>query len=207
MRSDRPGYQYRRNKDGRAVHYWNPKRISKGTTGALPPIYRFPDDISDDELASECQRLTFELRAERPFVDERARKRRNISEQLCRMYRKRARDIRKRFDLSPEWLHDQLKRLGDKCQISGIEFNYDPQPRATKRYFKHPLRPSLDRIDNADGYVPGNVRLVLHCVNIGLNEWGLDNYIAVCKAVAGHQRSAFADLTSDDGRLLISTDW
>lgn len=29
MRTDRPGYQYRRNKDGTTVHYWNPKRAVK----------------------------------------------------------------------------------------------------------------------------------------------------------------------------------
>jgi hypothetical protein len=123
------------------------------------------------------------------------------------MYRKRAKLIGKPFGLTEEWILEGLRRASDKCQISGVPFNYDPQPRAIKKHFKHPLRPSLDRINNADGYVPGNVRLVLHCVNIGINEWGLDNYIAVCKAVAGHDRRGFADLSSADGKLLVSTDW
>jgi len=207
MRSDRPGYQYRRNKDGRVVHYWNPKRVGKGIPGGVPPIVRFPDDITDADLISECQRLTAELRAGHRFVDEKSRKRRNISEQLYKMYRKRARDIGKPFAISAQWLHSRLEAIGDRCEIGGIEFNYEPQPRATKKYFKHPLRPSLDRIDNDGGYVPGNVRVVLHCVNIGLNEWGLDNYVAVCKAVAAHQREAFPDLSGPDGKLLVSTDW
>jgi hypothetical protein len=123
------------------------------------------------------------------------------------MYRKRAREIGKDFAITEEWIHEELRKSSDKCEISGIEFNYDPQPRGTKKYFKHPQRPSLDRIDNAKGYVPGNVRFVLHGVNIGINEWGLDHYIAVCKAVAGHDRRGFPDLSSADGKLLVSTDW
>lgn len=206
MRSDRPGYQYRKNKDGSVAHYWNPARLRKYTTGGLPPIVRFRDGMSDDQIAQECRRLSSELKEGRSYVDVLGRKRRNISEHLYRMYQKRARDIGKPFNLSADWIHDSLRRLGDKCEISGIAFNYDPQPRKTKSHFKHPIRPSLDRIDNTGGYVPGNVRFVLHCVNIGINEWGLDNYIAVCAAVASHQRGDFPDLTGQAGRLLVSTD-
>lgn len=207
MRFDRPGYQYRKNMNGSIIHYWNPARVSKGIDGALPPIVRFHDEIGDDEISKECQRLTSELRAGRPPIDVRERKRRNISEQLYKMYRKRAREIGKPFALTADFIGGELQRVSDKCEVSGVEFNYEPQPRATKPYFKHPLRPSLDRINNAAGYVPGNVRFVLHCVNIGINEWGLDNYIAVCKAVAAHERRGFPDLSTEDGKLLVSTDW
>jgi hypothetical protein len=48
------------------------------------------------------------------------------------------------------------------------------------------MRPSLDRIDNNGGYTHDNVRIVLHCVNIGINEWGVENYLYVCRAVANH---------------------
>lgn len=207
MRFDRPGYQYRRNKDGSVARYWNPARLRHLASAGIPPIVRFSDALSDEEVALECRRLTGELREGKPYVDVRQRKRQNISEQLCKMYRKRAREIGKPFGITSEWMQGRLKSLDDRCEISGIAFNYDPQPRKTKSHFKHPIRPSLDRIDNAGGYVPGNVRFVLHCVNIGINEWGLDNYIAVCAAVAGHQRQAFPDLTEQTGRLLESTDW
>jgi hypothetical protein len=163
--------------------------------------------MSDEAIALACQQYTAELRQDRPTETERQRKRRNVSEHLFKIYRKRAAEIGKPCELSAEWICEKLRRLSDKCEISGIRFNYDPQPRKTKSHFKHPIRPSLDRIDNAGGYVPGNVRFVLHCVNIGINEWGLDNYIAVCAAVAGHQRQTFPDLTEQTGRLLESTDW
>lgn len=206
MRRDRPGYQFRINRDGSVAHYWNPKRASKEFGGEAFRL-RLPDDLTDDEIAERCKSLTAELIGGRNVQSERDRKRRNIAEQLFKMYRKRAREIGKEFSITEEWLHGGLRDLSDRCEISDIEFNYDPQPRATKRYFKHPQRPSLDRIDNAKGYIPGNVRFVLHCVNIGINEWGLDNYVAVCKAVAAHKRSVFPDLSSEEGKLLVSTDW
>lgn len=57
MRTDRPGYQSRRNKDGTTVHYWNPKRAVKGAPDYLS-TRRLEDRLSDEEIASECQRLT-----------------------------------------------------------------------------------------------------------------------------------------------------
>lgn len=199
MNFERPGHQYRRNKDGTVVHYWNPARVSKGIAASLPPIVRFRADIGHDEMARECQRLTSELRAGRTYVDVVQRKRQNISEHLFKMYRKRAGEIGKPFSLTETWIYEALIDGGDKCAISGVPFNYDPQPRGIKSHFKHPLRPSLDRIDNKDGYVSDNIRVVLHCVNIGINEWGLDNYIAVCKAVASYEHT--------DGKLLDASDW
>ncbi|MEQ8306077.1 MAG: hypothetical protein RIA09_05910 [Hoeflea sp.] len=61
IRTDRPGYLSRNRKAGRA-HYWSPQRAIKGA----PPTFkikRLPDDLTDEEIAEECQRLTNELRA------------------------------------------------------------------------------------------------------------------------------------------------
>lgn len=61
MRTDRPGYQYRRNADGATVHYWNPKRAVKAAPSFLSAI-RLADELTDEEVAAECRRLTEELR-------------------------------------------------------------------------------------------------------------------------------------------------
>lgn len=61
MRTDRPGYQCRKNKDGTTVHYWNPKRALKGAPDYLSTI-RLPDNLDDEVIATECQRLTEQLR-------------------------------------------------------------------------------------------------------------------------------------------------
>ncbi|WP_223566883.1 hypothetical protein [Agrobacterium tumefaciens] len=63
MRTDRPGYQYRDNRDGTRAHYWNPKRAVKGSPAALSSI-RLPDGLTDEEISAECQRRTNELKAE-----------------------------------------------------------------------------------------------------------------------------------------------
>ncbi|WP_051447606.1 hypothetical protein [Rhizobium leguminosarum] len=63
MRTDRPGYQYRDNKDGSRAHYWNPKRAVKGAPAALSAI-RLDDTLSDEEITAECQRRTNDLKAE-----------------------------------------------------------------------------------------------------------------------------------------------
>lgn len=63
MRTDRPGYQYRDNRDGTRAHYWNPKRAVKGSPAALSAI-RLADGLTDDEISAECQRRTNELKAE-----------------------------------------------------------------------------------------------------------------------------------------------
>lgn len=63
MRTDRPGYQYRDNRDGTRAHYWNPKRAVKGSPAALS-VVRLPDDLTEDQVAAECQRRTADLKAE-----------------------------------------------------------------------------------------------------------------------------------------------
>ncbi|TCM56199.1 hypothetical protein C8J36_103571 [Rhizobium sp. PP-F2F-G48] len=63
MRTDRPGYKCRANKDGSTVHYWSPKRAVKGAPAALSTI-RLGDGLTEEQIAAECQRLTAQLRDE-----------------------------------------------------------------------------------------------------------------------------------------------
>lgn len=63
MRTDRPGYQYRDNAGGNRAHYWNPKRAAKGVSASLSVI-RLADDLTDEQIAAECRRLTDQLRDE-----------------------------------------------------------------------------------------------------------------------------------------------
>lgn len=63
MRTDRPGYKYRDNKDGSRIHYWDPKRAVKGSPAALS-VVRLTDGLTDEEITVECQRRTAELKAE-----------------------------------------------------------------------------------------------------------------------------------------------
>lgn len=69
MRTDRPGYKYRDNRDGTRVHYWDPRRAVKGAPAALS-IVRLEDGLSDEQIAAECQKRTEELKAELIALDQ-----------------------------------------------------------------------------------------------------------------------------------------
>jgi hypothetical protein len=51
-----------------------------------------------------------------------------------------------------------------------------------------PFAPSLDRINAAQGYSLGNVRLVAVIVNAALNQWGDAAFWKMVDAAAGRQR-------------------
>lgn len=56
---------------------------------------------------------------------------------------------------------------GGRCPVSGLYMDHAASA-------KHPLVPSLDRIDPAGGYVPGNVRLVCYFVNLMKRDFPAD---------------------------------
>lgn len=68
MRTDRPGYQRRVNKDGSVAHYWNPKRAVKGAPDYLT-IRRLDESLDDDGIVQECRRLTTELQKDLANLD------------------------------------------------------------------------------------------------------------------------------------------
>jgi hypothetical protein len=70
-----------------------------------------------------------------------------------------------------------LARQGDRCAVSGIEFNDNLFQNA---FVKHPFAPSLGRIDCSQEYTHPNVRLVCVAVNFGLGQWGDE----VCRTIA-----------------------
>ena len=82
------------------------------------------------------------------------------------------------FDLTVDFIIGLFERQQYKCLLTGINFSLEPP--ADDRA-KNPYTPSLDRIDSNRGYTKDNVRLILTCVNIALNEWGdevLNNWVS-----------------------------
>ena len=63
MKTDRPGYQFRKNKNGSIVHYWNPRRAVKAAPSHLS-IIRLDDSLTEVEIVIECQKRTDDLRNE-----------------------------------------------------------------------------------------------------------------------------------------------
>jgi len=68
---------------------------------------------------------------------------------------------------------------GGKCAVSSLSLDVS----LPISHFGNPLQPSLDRIDSSKGYTPDNVRFVLLAVNVALNQWGLETFLSVARAM------------------------
>lgn len=85
-----------------------------------------------------------------------------------RQARKRATKHSRAINIAFDDVAAMLERQAGRCAVSGMPFSLEQTGGSLVR----PFAPSLDRIDCARGYEIGNVRLVCHCINLMMNEWG-----------------------------------
>jgi hypothetical protein len=97
----------------------------------------------------------------------------------------RARYKKIEFSIDSDMVNDLFIKQGYKCCLTGIDFDLG----RSESFRRNPLSPSLDRINCKQGYVPDNVRIVLTCVNIAINDWDhsvldlwVDHYVKNRKA-------------------------
>lgn len=99
--------------------------------------------------------------------------------------RKRAEQRGLGFDASREFREDVVSRvLRGRCELTDLPFSKREGGRHQCAY-----SPSLDRIDPAKGYVPGNVRVVLWAVNASIGSWGLDVALDIARALVSQHRA------------------
>lgn len=84
--------------------------------------------------------------------------------------RKRARMFNLAIDIDQPYLVELWNKQEGRCAISGIQMQTQSGTVANK----NPYRASLDRIDNAKGYVKGNVRFTTHWINNAKSTWSDD---------------------------------
>lgn len=92
----------------------------------------------------------------------------------------RAKQKQRTYSLSVATIAGMLSDAGDRCEVTGLKFDY--RAKSDPDWKARPMAPSLDRISNKGGYERHNVRLVCACVNVAINEWGLENFERVCRA-------------------------
>ncbi len=63
-----------------------------------------------------------------------------------------------------------ISRQSYKCSITGRQFSDEPSTTSRRR----PLMPSIDRIDNAEGYTLGNIRIVTVIANMARSDFSDD---------------------------------
>lgn len=82
------------------------------------------------------------------------------------------------FDITAKWIEQKL--INNFCELTGLPFDFKP----AKNTRLNPYSPSLDRINNAEGYTQTNVRVVLTSVNMAINEYGLETMFPIFKKLA-----------------------
>lgn len=88
---------------------------------------------------------------------------------IFRGAKKRADRSKLSYDLTNNDITYLWERSGGRCEVTGIEFEFEAMEAKHER---RPFAPSVDRLDNSIGYTLRNVRLVCVIVNIAMNTWG-----------------------------------
>lgn len=83
-------------------------------------------------------------------------------------HRKGAKQRGKEFNITVDDVKNLLQRQRGRCAVTGITFT-NAKPTAARM---RPWAASLDRIKSAEGYIPGNIRLVCGFVNVAMNDFG-----------------------------------
>ncbi len=107
----------------------------------------------------------------RDYLIEKEARRRLEKRAQCLVANARTRARKKgiHFELDSSVTALQAVIDGGFCEFSGLPFDLSPGIKYNS--------PSLDRINPDLGYVPGNVRIILHCFNCAFGNWGQDVFI------------------------------
>lgn len=85
-----------------------------------------------------------------------------------------------------------LYALGDKqgwrCALTGIPFDC-----TNREAWNNPYTLAIDRLDNRDGYTLGNIRLVLHAMNVAIGPWGEDAFAEIAERFLAHRAARVPD--------------
>jgi len=94
---------------------------------------------------------------------------------LCTNCKNSARTKGLQYDLSPDFLLELLEKQNWRCPMTRVYYEFDRN--------RNPAQPSVDRIDNTKGYVPGNVQMVSLFYNTARNIWAHDELVEMAQAL------------------------
>jgi hypothetical protein len=84
-----------------------------------------------------------------------------------------------------ENLMDQLLDQNYLCYYSGISLDLTSPKN---------MAPSIDRLDNTKGYIPGNVVFCLWCINRAKSNMTEEEFLVICKSIAVWQEKKKKDI-------------
>ncbi|CAB4136967.1 hypothetical protein UFOVP315_18 [uncultured Caudovirales phage] len=112
-----------------------------------------------------------------------------VAWRLFNSAKSKAASRRLNFDLK---FNDVLRRVRKgRCELSGIPFDHRAKPL---KGVDLPFRASLDRTDNTEGYLPGNIRVVCCIYNRAKMMWAHEDVLHLAKALVARDEAACADL-------------
>lgn len=82
------------------------------------------------------------------------------------------------FAITIDDVADMMEAQGGQCALTGWCID-DPETSTLVE-----ISASIDRIDSAFGYIPGNVQLVHKMVNMCKQQYSQDDFVKMCSAVA-----------------------
>lgn len=85
-----------------------------------------------------------------------------------------------KFTITMEYAWDLFEKQGRRCALSGVPLGFGPTRKNTD------TTASIDRLDDAEGYVPGNIQWVHKRVNIMRNTLTVPDFVDWCRKVVQH---------------------
>jgi len=92
-----------------------------------------------------------------------------------------ARNRALKFDVPFDLIFDDVYPAiaAGKCPKTGLSFDLAPHPELRR----HPLAPSIDRVDSSKGYVRGNVQIVCNWYNLAKQDLSESDVLDFCRRV------------------------
>ncbi len=105
---------------------------------------------------------------------------------ILRKLRQRAKDDGKDLSISLEYLKELWDKQSGICPFTGWKLVLPESAASSYKLVYSPKRASLDRIDNAKGYIEGNVQFVCLMYQHAKNSFKDEDVLDFCESVINH---------------------
>lgn len=97
------------------------------------------------------------------------------------------------FDLKAGEVYALMRATAFRCAVSGVAF----AKRFASDGKRDPWAPSIDRIENRQGYSVENVRIVCMAANIAMADWGFDVLLRLSRGIHRSSLTLSDELSSN----------
>lgn len=127
---------------------------------------------------------------------------REVAKWICARQRVSAKERGIPFQIDALDVYREMERMSFRCAVSGIPLTR----RCTPNREPDPWSASLDRIENRQGYIQDNFRVVCLAANLAMNRWGYDVLLRLARSVTRSADQVSCDEnrpTTDANRVIV----